>query len=188
MFRFYSDNVTEKTNFLPPDNIQFSPVNAVAMRTSPTNIGFYLVSLVAARDLRIITTDALYNRLDESLGVIEGLEKYKGNLYNWYDLNDLTVLGNGYVSTVDSGNFIVMLVALKESLKEYIDEDDRLGDIISRCERLIDETDLTPMYDKKRELFRIGISANDERLDNGCYDMLMKRYPAPQGLPSPAPG
>ncbi len=173
MFRFYSDNVNEKTNFLPPDNIQFSPVNAVAMRTSPTNIGFYLVSLVAARDLRIITTDALYNRLDETLGVIEGLEKYKGNLYNWYDLNDLTVLGNGYVSTVDSGNFIVMLVALKESLKEYIDEDDRLGDIISRCERLIDQTDLTPMYDKKRELFRIGISANDERLDNGCYDMLM---------------
>ncbi len=173
MFRFYSDNVNEKTNYLPPDNIQFSPVSAVAMRTSPTNIGFYLVSLVAARDLRIITTDDLYNKLDETLGVIEKLEKYKGNLYNWYDLKDLSVLGNGYVSTVDSGNFIVMLVALKESLREYLDEECRLDGIISRCERLIYETDLTPMYDEKRDLFRIGISAGDGKPDGGCYDMLM---------------
>ena len=30
MFAFYYENVGEKTNHLPPDNIQFSPVYAVA--------------------------------------------------------------------------------------------------------------------------------------------------------------
>ncbi len=173
MFRFYSDNVTEKTNHLPPDNVQLSPVNAIAMRTSPTNIGFYLVSLVAARELNILNPDEFFERLDLTLGVIKGLPKYKGNLFNWYDLNDLSVLGNGYVSTVDSGNFIVMLVALKESLKVYLEDDDRLAELIEVCEKLIDETDLLPLYDKKRELFRIGMNAYDGKTDSGCYDMLM---------------
>ncbi len=173
MFRFYQDNVNEDTNFLPPDNIQLSPVAGKAMRTSPTNIGFYLVALLAARDLDMITSEELASRLDESLSVIERLEKYKGNLFNWYDISNLSVIGDGYVSTVDCGNFMVMLTALKEGLREYEDEDVRLTDLIDRCETLLENSDLTPFYDHRRELFRIGIRANEEKLDSGCYDLLM---------------
>ena len=173
MFGFYYDNVGEKTNHLPPDNIQFSPVYSVAMRTSPTNIGFYLVSLLGARDLEIIDSAQLFTRLDSSLNVIENLEKYHGNLYNWYDISSLSVIGDRFVSTVDSGNFLVMLVALKEGLNEYSREEPRLHEIVSRLKRLISETDLLPLYDKKRELFKIGINEKDPDAEIGCYDLLM---------------
>lgn len=167
MFGFYYDNVGEKTNHLPPDNIQLSPVYDVAMRTSPTNIGFYLVSLLGACDLGLIKRAEMCKRIEESIGVIERLEKYKGNLYNWYDISDLNVIGDRYVSAVDSGNFLVMLVALKEGLREYEAEA-----LAKRVEKLIADTDLTPFYDKRRSLFRIGIRG-DGVPDSGCYDMLM---------------
>ncbi|MBE6691938.1 MAG: hypothetical protein E7586_01220 [Ruminococcaceae bacterium] len=173
MFAFYYDNVGEKTNHLPPDNIQFSPVYSVAMRTSPTNIGFYLVSLLAARDLELIDSAVLFSRLDSSLTVIEKLEKYHGNLYNWYDISNLSVIGDRFVSTVDSGNFIVMLSALKEGLNDYSHQEPRLHEIVSRIKKLITDTDLLPLYDKKRNLFKIGVNANDETNETGCYDLLM---------------
>ncbi len=173
MFGFYYDNVNEETHHLPPDNIQLSPVYAKAMRTSPTNIGFYLVSLLAAHDMGVLDKDELYSRMSNTLLTIDRLPKYKGNLFNWYDLNDLSVLGEHYVSAVDSGNFVVMLVALKEGLREYEDIDSRLKGIAVRVELLIEATDLNVFYDKKRELFRIGMRADDGRLDNSCYDMLM---------------
>ena len=173
MFDFYRENVGENTNYLPPDNIQLSPVTSVAMRTSPTNIGFYLVSLLAARDIEIITTNELLYNLDKSLGTIERLDKYNGNLYNWYDISNLSVIGESYVSAVDSGNFIVMLVTLKEGLAEYANEDEGIKNIIVRIENLIVQTDLSVLYDDRRDLFRIGIRGDSGILDSVCYDMLM---------------
>ena len=172
MFAFYNDNVNERTNHLPPDNVQLSPVNDIAMRTSPTNIGFYFVSLLAARDLGIISTDELCDRLESSVSVVEGLEKSNGNLFNWYSLTDLTVIGDRYVSSVDSGNFVVMLVALKEGLHEYSCENERIDPIVRRIEGLISGTDLTVFYDSRRALFCIGIRGDGQR-DQSFYDMLM---------------
>ena len=107
MLGFYFDNVNERTKQLPPDNIQLSPVSDTALRTSPTNIGFYLVSMLAALDLGMISVDGLCERLEATLDSVECLKKYKGNLYNWYSLTDLSVIGDGYISSVDSGNFTV---------------------------------------------------------------------------------
>ncbi len=173
MFGFYNDNVGEKTNHLPPDNVQYSPVASIAMRTSPTNIGFYLVSLLAARDMEIIDSRSLANRLDSALTSVEKLEKYYGNLYNWYDISNLSVIGDRFISAVDSGNFIVMLVALKEGLYEYSDEEPQLREIICRLKNLISETDLTPLYDFRRNLFKIGIKPDEDNSNIGCYDLLM---------------
>ena len=172
MFGFYYDNVNDRTNHLPPDNIQFSPVSDIALRTSPTNIGFYLVSLLASRDLGIVNTNELCDRLEYSIDSVERLEKHKGNLYNWYSLSDLSVIGDRYISSVDSGNFVVMLVALKEGLREYSHENERIRPIIERVEALIRNTDLTVFYDSRRELFCIGIR-NDGKKDGCFYDMLM---------------
>ncbi len=172
MFAFYYDNVNSETNHLPPDNVQFSPTYSKAMRTSPTNIGFYLVSLLAARDIDIISDDELFARLDASITAIEKLPKYEGNLYNWYDISNLSVIGDGYVSAVDSGNLLVMLVALKEGLKEYSLADGRFSLLVHRVEALIADADLKVFYDDRKNLFRIGLSAG-KALDSGCYDMMM---------------
>jgi cyclic beta-1,2-glucan synthetase len=49
-WRFFETFVTAEDNHLPPDNFQEDPRPVVAHRTSPTNIGLYLLSTVAARD------------------------------------------------------------------------------------------------------------------------------------------
>ncbi len=173
MWGFYDDLCGKENNFLPPDNIQFSPVKAVANRTSPTNIGLMLTSFLAARDMGFITSSELYMRLKLSLSSVEKLKKYKGNLLNWYSTLTLQALSPGFVSTVDSGNFLCCLTALKEGLCEYIDECPKLEEIIGRIEAIISETDLTPLYNSQKKLFHIGLDPENGKKSNSYYDLYM---------------
>ena len=86
------------------------------------------------------------------------MEKYHGNLYNWYDISNLSVIGDRFVSTVDSGNFLCCITALKEGLKEYKGECKKLEEVIRRTEKIIDSTDISVMYNPRRRLFHTGIT------------------------------
>jgi cyclic beta-1,2-glucan synthetase len=50
IWRFFSTFVTPKDHFLPPDNFQEDPQPVIAHRSSPTNFGLYLLSVVASHD------------------------------------------------------------------------------------------------------------------------------------------
>ncbi len=173
MWGFYEDLCGKENNFLPPDNIQFSPVKAIASRTSPTNIGLMLASFLAARDMGIITTNELYMRMNLSLNSIEKLEKYEGNLLNWYSTTTLQALNPRFVSTVDSGNFLCCLTAVKEGLREYVDECGIIEEIISRIEKIINETNLKPLFNDRKKLFHIGINPDSGEKSNSFYDLYM---------------
>ncbi|MEK3883309.1 glucoamylase family protein [Paenibacillus sp. PL2-23] len=123
IWSFYEDFVTEKENWLPPDNVQLEPDRGVAHRTSPTNIGMYAVCAVAARDFGFIDTPGLIERLERTVGTMERMEKWEGHLYNWYDTQSLAPLMPVYVSTVDSGNLVAALLAVKEGLLEWMQSD-----------------------------------------------------------------
>lgn len=118
---YFEDMVTAADNYLPPDNYQVDPPKGKAHRTSPTNIGLALVSILAARDLGYLGTGEMIEKVGTTLSTVEKLPKWEGHLYNWYDTVSLEVLRPRYISTVDSGNFIGYLVVLKEGLKEYLD-------------------------------------------------------------------
>ncbi|HZG84200.1 GH36-type glycosyl hydrolase domain-containing protein [Paenibacillus sp.] len=120
IWRFYEDYVTAQDSWLPPDNVQFDPPNGIAHRTSPTNIGLYMTCAVAARDLGFIDTAGLIERLERTTETIERMEKWEGHLYNWYDTETLAPLHPVYVSTVDSGNFVACLMAVREGLLEWL--------------------------------------------------------------------
>ena len=49
-WRFFETFVTAEDHMLPPDNFQEEPTPVVAHRTSPTNLGLYLLSVTAAHD------------------------------------------------------------------------------------------------------------------------------------------
>ncbi len=49
-WRFFETFVTEEEHWLPPDNFQEDPDPVVAHRTSPTNMGMYLLSTMVAHD------------------------------------------------------------------------------------------------------------------------------------------
>lgn len=173
MWGFFDDLCDKSNNFLPPDNISISPERKVACRTSPTNIGLMLVSFLVARDFGFITTDDLYKRLSRSFATVEKLEKYEGNLLNWYDTVTLAPLEPRFVSAVDSGNFLCCLTALKEGLREYKGECPEISEIIGKVEKIIDSTDLSPMYNERRNLFHIGISPDSGEKSRSFYDLYM---------------
>ena len=79
--------------------------------------------MLAARDFGFIDTFGLVERLERTIDTINQLDKWKGHLYNWYDTITLKPLPPLYVSTVDSGNFAVCLVTIKEGLTEWLDSD-----------------------------------------------------------------
>ncbi len=123
-WRFFETFVTAEDNALPPDNFQDDPRPVVAHRTSPTNMGVYLLSTVAAWDLGWIGTLDAMDRLGATLATMSDLERYRGHLYNWYDTRTLKPLEPRYVSSVDSGNLAghlsVLAVAVHERVRRPI--------------------------------------------------------------------
>lgn len=172
-WKYYEEFCGVQDNYLPPDNVQETPVHRVAHRTSPTNIGLALLCTLAARDFSLIDSAMLCERMDRTLTSVEGLEKWHGNLYNWYDTTNLRILEPRYVSTVDSGNFFCCLTALRQGLLEYAAEYPALADQASRVGKLLDEGDLSSLYNPRRKLFHIGFDAQTGELTGSFYDLLM---------------
>ncbi|MBA4495385.1 GH36-type glycosyl hydrolase domain-containing protein [Paenactinomyces guangxiensis] len=184
IWAFFDDFITEKDNWLPPDNVQIDPFNGIAHRTSPTNIGLYIASALAARDFGFIDTPGLIDRLERTIHTVERLDKWKGHLYNWYDTVTLEPLPPLYVSTVDSGNFVAYLLVVKEGLAEWLKTDlsqqegpvkdwlSRGQKLIAQIEELINETDFRPLYDSKMKLFTLGYNAALDERDKILYDLL----------------
>ena len=121
-WRFFENFVTAEDNMLPPDNFQEEPRPVVAHRTSPTNIGLYLLSIVAAHDFGWIGTLDAIERLEGAFDALKKLEQFKGHFYNWYATDDLRPLHPRYVSTVDSGNLAGHLIVLAHACREMAAE------------------------------------------------------------------
>ena len=120
-WRFFETFVGAEDHALPPDNFQEEPAPVVAHRTSPTNLGLYLLSTIAAHDFGWLGTVAAIERLEATLGTMNGLERFRGHFYNWYDTRDLRPLDPKYISSVDSGNLAGHLIALGQACQEIID-------------------------------------------------------------------
>jgi cyclic beta-1,2-glucan synthetase len=120
-WRYFETFVTADDRMLPPDNFQEDPRAVVAHRTSPTNMGLYLLSAVSAGDFGWLGTLDLVERVEATLATMNRLEKFRGHFYNWYDTRDLRPLDPRYVSTVDSGNLAGHLIALANACRGWID-------------------------------------------------------------------
>jgi len=117
-WRLFERSVDADNHHLPPDNLQTSPYEMVAHRTSPTNIGLYLLSVACARRFGWIGTQELLERLEATLTTLAQMEHHRGHFLNWYDTRTLKPLLPRYVSTVDSGNLGVHLLALAQACTE----------------------------------------------------------------------
>lgn len=136
-WRFFETFVTPADNMLPPDNFQEDP-EAIAHRTSPTNIGLYLLSAASARDFGWIGTIDAIERLEATFSTMGRLARFRGHFYNWYDTQDIRALDPPYISTVDSGNLAGHLIALASACLEWsnkpLDDARRLAGIADGLE------------------------------------------------------
>jgi len=119
-WRYFSDFVGDETSWLPPDNYQVSHQNHLAMRTSSTNIGLWMTSVLGAHDSGYLTVNQTIEKLTCTMEAIGRLEFYQGHLLNWYDIQTLAPLEPRYVSFVDSGNLLGALWALEQGLDELM--------------------------------------------------------------------
>lgn len=162
-YRYFKDNDGDG---LICDNFQVSPYKGRSKNTSPTNIGFRLLADICGYYNKSLTREECVKSLNNQIDKIEKLEKWNGNLYNWYNAVNYCVVSPRFVSSVDSGNFLASLIVLSSFLDEI--EENQLK---ARVDNLINDTNLIALFNKDRELFYIGYN-EDERCFTGNYDLL----------------
>ncbi|HUG62227.1 MAG TPA: glucoamylase family protein, partial [Methylomirabilota bacterium] len=118
-WRYFETFVTPADSMLPPDNFQEDPEPVIAHRTSPTNIGLYLLSAVVARDFGWAGTIETVERLEATFASMRKMRRFNGHFFNWYETTDLRVLEPAYISSVDSGNLAGHLIALANACEEW---------------------------------------------------------------------
>jgi cyclic beta-1,2-glucan synthetase len=121
-WRFFETFVTEEEHALPPDNFQDDPEPVVAHRTSPTNMGLYLLSTMVAYDFGWIGISDMVQRLEATLETMTAMRRFHDHFFNWYDTRDLRPLDPLYISTVDSGNLAGHLLALAQGCRRLARE------------------------------------------------------------------
>ncbi len=167
MLRYFEEQVTPERRWLPPDNLQETPVRVTAERTSPTNVGLYLLSCLAAADLGLWTHEKAWDRIGLTLRTLLALPKCRGHLYNWYDIRSGQPLDPAFVSTVDSANLLASLIILARAAREA-------GETAAAelLRALSEPMDLGFLFDEARGLLRIGWDGAADRPVGGCYDLL----------------
>ncbi len=183
-WNFFDTLMTKTNNYLPTDNFQSSRRNKIVSRTSSTNIGFGILAIIDAYDLKYITYEELIEKLTNIYRTIDSLEKWHGHLYNWYNIKTLEPLRPRFISTVDSGNFVASLYVAKTFFEELlgardydrldsIKYDQRVVRLLELNNILIEDTDFTVLYNTSRNLFSIGYAIESGELLDSYYDMLM---------------
>jgi hypothetical protein len=119
IWRYFHQFSSERHHYLIPDNVEENGLHEAA-RVSPTNIGLLLNARQAAHELGFLTAPEFAELTSLSLITIERLEKFRGNLLNWYDTQTLEPLGAPFVSSVDNGNFVASLYALHAGALELV--------------------------------------------------------------------
>ncbi|MBQ9412378.1 MAG: hypothetical protein IJU29_04670 [Oscillospiraceae bacterium] len=166
-YAYFRKFLGAQDHFLPPDNYQAQPPLGLAHRTSPTNIGLGLLSVLAAADLGITPAETAAELIGNTLETVKALPKWKGHLYNWYQTETLEPLTPRYVSTVDSGNLCACLMALSRGLSEY-----NRPDLAETAAELAADMDFAPLFDRKRKLFSIGADIERGVLTESWYDLM----------------
>lgn len=165
IWAYFNELCTAEDNYLPPDNFQVQPPIGAAHRTSPTNIGLAICSAICAMELGIDGGKAP-ELISNMLRSLERMPKKYGHFYNWYDTRTLRPMHPKYLSTVDCGNLLACLIAVKQGLIKH-----RFFADAKRIEALISPMELSVFYDPKMRLMRIGIDAEADEPSPAHYDL-----------------
>lgn len=165
-WRYFETFCTAGEHYLPPDNVQTQPPTGTAHRTSPTNMGFALLSALGAHALGVDNGRGLA-LAERMLTTMEQLPRWNGHFYNWYHTCTLRPMPPLYVSTVDSGNCAAALLAAANALRGW--GQDALA---ARAQALCDGMDFALLYDPQRRLMHIGIDTGSGKRSEGYYDLL----------------
>ncbi len=189
-WQYFKDTLTEQNHYLPPDNYQEERKQVFVERTSSTNIGLSLLSVISSYDLGYENLEDTLKLLNKMINTIDALPKWHGHLYNWYNIKTLEPLLPRYISTVDSGNFVGYVYVLKafyEQIKEELEngifklEEEKRKEFLQLIPTWVGKpmkeipmanADFTKLYDQEKQLFSIGFNIEENKLTDSYYDLL----------------
>lgn len=136
------DALTDAEHGLPLDTVRFAPGSVrleesrIGDYTNVTNVGLYLLCVVAARELGFLTRDEALARLDRTIGTLEGLERWRGFFFNYYDTTSGERTSH-FVSFVDSAWLTAGLMAVRDAFPE----------VAARADSIVESQDYGLFYD-----------------------------------------
>jgi hypothetical protein len=145
------DALRDREHGLPLDTVSFGETaKPEAVRigdyTNVTNIGLYLIAIVAARELHFVPDAEASERARLIVQTLEQLETHQGIFFNYYDTTTLERSTN-FVSFVDSAWLTAGLMVIRSTFPE----------LAERASALIDRTDYGFFYDDARGLMSHGV-------------------------------
>lgn len=147
-WNYFKEN---QVNYLPADNFQEDRTEKLALRTSPTNIGFSLLAAIASYDLKFESLENTIKYIENEITTVEKLKKWNGHLFNWYDIKTLEPLAPFDISSVDMGNFVGYLYVVKAFLNDIVNN---VGEE-KRVNEKIEENNEISKYEKLEKNTRI---------------------------------
>ena len=108
IWRYFSEFGGEQNHWLIPDNVEEKDLLQVR-KLSPTNLGMLFNTRQAALELGFLTLPEYAHATLSTLATYDRLEKQRGHIYNWYDIETLKAIPPLTVSAVDSGNLLASL-------------------------------------------------------------------------------
>lgn len=144
------DALRDRAHDLPLDTISFGePSSPEAVRigdyTNVTNVGLYLIAIVAAQELDFLPRSDAMRRADDVVHTLHKLESHRGFFFNYYDTTTLERSSN-FVSFVDSAWLTAGLMVVRSAFPG----------LAGHIAPLINRTDYAFFYDAARGLMSHG--------------------------------
>ena len=119
VWRYFHEFGDENNHWLIPDNVEEKDTLQVR-KLSPTNLGMLFNARQAAYEFGFLTLSEFARATLGTLNTYDRLEKQRGHIYNWYDIETLQAIAPLIVSTVDSGNLTASLYTLHTGARELL--------------------------------------------------------------------
>lgn len=152
----YFDKLVDKERQLPIDNVAFGEKGVltddtvIGDYTNITNVGLYLMCIVAGYDFNFITKQEAVKRLGLTLDSIEKLETYNGFPYNYYDITIFQRTSN-FISFVDSGWLAAGLIVARNAFPE---------ELAQKCGKILEKMNFAFFYDDVEQSMYHGFYTN----------------------------
>lgn len=119
IWRYFAEFGGPENHWLIPDNVEEKDTFQVR-KLSPTNLGMLINARQAACDFGFLTPAKFVEATLGTLDTYDRLEKQRGHIYNWYDIETLQPISPRIVSAVDSGNLAASLYSLHSGTLELL--------------------------------------------------------------------
>jgi len=136
VWRYFQEFGDEKNHFLIPDNVEEKNTHQV-LKLSPTNLGMLFNARQAAYEFGFLTLPEFAHLTLGTLATYERLEKQRGHIYNWYDIETLQPILPFIVSAVDSGNLAASLYTLHTGALDLLKRPLLSADTFSGFEQML---------------------------------------------------